>query len=76
MTKAELEKVIEIIEAIKAGYFLTTDKLAILRSAEKAGLITGTCEDCKYSNIGECYTWEVTNSKDNDFYCRDWQGVE
>jgi hypothetical protein len=46
MRREELEKVIEIIEAIKVGYFLTTDKLAILRSAEKAGLITGTCETC------------------------------
>lgn len=52
----------------------------VIEVAEKAKLITGTCEDCKHRltcNIKEYHLWgrlKRPDNKDNeDFYCIDWE---
>jgi hypothetical protein len=78
MTKAELEKVIDLLKSLcrnEAQDNLVRDFESI---AEKAGLLTGTCKTCIHATEpteSNHYCVPLQIPVHNDFYCADWQGV-
>lgn len=76
MTKDEAEKLLLLRYVTRKLGKLTiydemyTDK-QMIEKAEKDGLITGTCEDCGFSD--SCFIYLETDLCHEGFYCESWE---
>lgn len=79
MTKAEIEKIIDIctnslFDTSRSHITAQISKSYVKEAAEKSGLLTGTCESCKHDRK-DMFSNEICDTCSLNYYSN-WQGVE